>query len=125
MKEHGLIAEKIAQEIFITVLNINNVSACKFTYWDKNCKKTCIWIKISKKRYVALELSLDKSILGPKGVEAIHKGIVPMWVDRNELENAFVEKKGEKMVEKTMLLIKKIVRNFSMKKFGEKPNWAL
>jgi len=120
VKEHGFIAEKLAKELFVEVFNFNGILACKST--DK--KVDIIWVKIRRGEYVAIELSLNKdSILGSKGIEAIHRGIVPMWIDEKELETSFVQKDGKKMVQKVRRLIKKIVKTFSLNVFKE-PSWT-
>jgi len=124
VKEYGLIAEKLAKELFVAVFNFNGVPACKSTCRGNHCKEAYIWVKIGKDRYAAIQLSIDKSILGSKGVEAIHEDIVPMWIDGDELEIAFTQKDGKKMVQKTMSLIKKIIKVFSIKEFKE-PDLAL
>ena len=116
----GLIAEKLAKELFVEVFNFNGILARKST--DKGMD--IIWVKIGKGEYAAIELSLNKnSILGSKGVEAIHRGIVPMWIDEKELEISFVQKDGKKMVQKVRRLIKKIVKTFSLNLFKE-PSWT-
>jgi len=119
MEKYGIVAEKLAKELLLEIFNDNGFSASK-----SKDKEAGIWLEIGKGKYIEIEFSLNKnSILGSKGVEDIHMGIVPMWVDEKELEISFVQKNGKEMIKKVITLIKKIIKSFDLRTF-EKPNLA-
>jgi len=119
MEKYGMLAEKLAKELLLEIFNDNGFSAYK-----SKKKEAVIWLKIGKGKYIEIQFSIDKnSILGPKGIEAIHMGIVPMWIDERELEVSFVQKNGKEMIKRVIVLVKKIIRSFGLRTF-EEPNLA-
>jgi len=108
-----LIAERICREFLLKILKEQGILEPK-----SEDKEGIIWLKIGRKKYVRVQLSSNKDyILGLRGIEDIHIGIVPMWVDRRELEIAFVQGDGKKIVKKIVFLTRKIIKNFHLKTF--------
>jgi len=119
--EYELVIERVARELLIEVFNLNGILARKST--SKGIE--IIWVKITKGKYAKMRLSFNRNfILGQKGVETIHLGIIPMYIDRRELEASFLQKNDKKMVKKILLLMKKIIKSFSLDVFEEPYNWS-
>ena len=60
-----------------------------------------------------------------KGKEALRLGIVPMWIDRLELEIAIANGNGVGIVKEFRIRVEKILATFPTLKRFSKPSWDL
>jgi len=107
----------------IELLRRYGIDARKATYKEDIAFKVDLWIPING-YWIPIQLSVDKeAIMSWKGKEALKLGIVPMWIDGQELEIAIISGNGVRIVKEFLIRVEKILATFpTLKRFSE-PHW--
>jgi antitoxin component YwqK of YwqJK toxin-antitoxin module len=112
-----------AEEWMIFILRNNGFSVEKATYKEDHIFKVDFWV-LYNREWIPVQFSVNKmAILNEKGKDSIRRGIVPMWIDGDELQIAFQHKDGTKLVQKFWSRTRKILKSCAIKRF-RKPHWA-
>jgi len=118
-KKFGLRAE----EWIISILKKEGFTVVKATHREDHFYKIDFWLEHNG-NWVAIQFSVDKeAIMSWKGKDAIRRGIIPMWVDGDELKRiAEGKNKEEGLVKRFWDRLEKVADNFSIKRF-QSPHW--
>lgn len=114
--ERGLEAEGLV----IQVLRRNGKNVEGATDEEDMFFKVDLWLLVDGS-WIPIQVSLDKKeIFGTKGKKVLDIGIVPMWIDAQELETAIEDGDGIRLAEEFYTRVKKILAAFpKLKKFSE------
>lgn len=111
----GLQAERWIEEI----LKRNGYETVHASWTEDIISKVDFWVKCDE-YWLPIQFSLDKNaIIGWKGIDALRRGIVPMWMDGQKLEVAYSNGNGAGLVGEFWAQVEKILENFPVKKFSK------
>jgi hypothetical protein len=106
----GLRAEGWAVELLLSA----GYQVIRATEEEDKVHKVDFWI-VWEERYLAIQFSIDKrEVVGRKGLDALKRGIVPSWLNGQELERAFNGQPGirPRLVEQFRRQVEEIVTVF-------------
>lgn len=101
-----------AQELIVEILRRNGTEVEKATRVEDRILKIDFWVRLNK-YWIPVQFSIDKdAIVSWKGVEALRCGIVPMWINGQELEVAYSNGNGIGIVNEFWTRVEGVLQNF-------------
>ena len=86
--------------------------------------KVDFWVRYDG-YWLPIQFSIDRrAITGWKGLDAIRRGVIPMWVDPQELEVAHANGNGAGIVKEFWTRVEKILNSFPHCKHFRTPSWS-
>jgi len=77
-----------AESWIVELLVANGYQAIHATAVDDKVHKVDFWV-VWHNRWLAIQFSIDRQkVVGRKGLDALARGVVPSWLDGQELERA-------------------------------------
>lgn len=121
MEEFGLKAEKWMVEL----LSRNGTETRRATLKEDTVFKVDFWVRSGSDGYwFPIQFSINKeAIITWKGIDALQRGIIPMFINVRELELAYSNGNGIEIVEEFWARLKKILDTFPNCRRFQEPQW--
>lgn len=119
MEKFGLKAE----EWMVELLSRNGTETRRATLKEDTVFKVDFWVRLNG-YWLPIQFSVDKeAIMSWKGKDALQRGVVPIWVDAQELEIAIANGNGIGIVKEFWARVEKVLDIFPSCKRFQEPQW--
>ncbi len=112
-----------AEEWVVEMLRRNGTEVVHADSTEDRIFKVDFWVHYIE-YWIPIQFSVDKkAVMGWKGLDAIQRGIVPMWIDGAELAIAYSNGNGAGLVKEFWTHVEKLLATFPNCKCFQQPHW--
>ena len=112
-----------AEEWVVELLRRNGTEVVHADSAEDRVFKVDFWVEHDG-YWLPIQFSVNKkAVIGWKGLDAVRRGIVPMWIADQELEIAYSNGNGAGLVKEFWTHVEKLLTTFPNSKRFRKPQW--